>query len=172
MLWTSCRTAYTETKMDVPCRWTSVQGQDASLREAQKGAHRDGAKDLVFVLSIHSMMESQEGLLWVKCSLRQTETQRLRLSGQDSIIRRVPLVLMGHLNGITMSTTHPCCWLQSLHVPISWGYMTFMSVLGGGKGLELGKAPWLIHTQLTSGEGNTHITLPSAVPAQAGLASI
>lgn len=78
----------------------------------------------------------------MKCSLRHMENQRLRLSGQDSITRSVPLVLMGHLNGITMSITHPCCLLQSLHViPTLCAQAPFMSVLGAGEGLELGKAP-------------------------------
>lgn len=43
-----------------------------------------------------------------------------------------------HLNGITMSTTHPCCLLQSLHVTLMLSAQApFMSVLG----MELGKEP-------------------------------
>lgn len=152
--------------MDVPYGWTSEQGQATSLRRAQKDAHRNGAKSLV--CPINTFYDGVTGGLTLdEVLLRNMENQRLRLSGQDSITKSVPLVLM---NGITMSSSHPCCLLQSLYlIPTLSAQAPFMSVLGVREGLGLEKDSWLIHAQLTSREGTTHITLPSAVCAQASL---
>lgn len=141
--------------------WMNIfAGAGSHHQGSSEGCSQGWGKGLVFVFSIRSMMESLEGLLWVKlkCSLRQMETQRMRLSGRDSITRRVPLVLMG-IWMASLCPPHIPAAGSSLAVPLRWvRRLPLCQCWEGERSWSLKKHLWLIHAQLTSREGITQVT--------------
>lgn len=73
-------------------------GEAANLTGAQNGAPRDGVRGSALVLSRQPVVGSPGGHVTLGDMLsvrRFPETERLRLSEQDSVTRRGPLVLTG-----------------------------------------------------------------------------